>query len=219
MTLKTAKTAVVTGGHEYDVVKLHLLFRGLDGIDAYIQHMDDFASSPEEVRDSYDAVVFYTMLMEGPHEEGLPGYAGKPKAAVEHLGATSQGIIMLHHAILAYPQCETWSDIVGITKRSFGFHIGQSIHVQVSDSDHPVTAGLKEWDMIDETYTMSEPGSDSHPLLTVDHPKSMRTIAWTRQYRMSRVLCLQSGHDDGTWRNARFREVLRRGILWCSGRL
>ena len=112
------KTAVVTGGHKYDLVNFHDLFHRLDGVQPYIQHMDDFASSPEEVRDSYDTVVFYIMLMEGPNDEGLAGwYAGKPKTALEHLGETQQGILVLHHAILAYPQWPLWNEIVGIEDR------------------------------------------------------------------------------------------------------
>ena len=99
-----AKIAVVTGGHNYDVVNFNLLFRSLEGIDAYIQHMDDFTASPEEVRDSYNAVLFYTMLMDNPRDEGAPGYAGLPRTVLDHLGQTKQGIFMLHHAILAYPQ-------------------------------------------------------------------------------------------------------------------
>ena len=103
--------AVITGGHGYDVLNFHRFFRGLAGVDAYIQHMDDFASARANVRDSYDVVLFYTMLMDGPTDDGGPWYAGRPKTALEHLGETEQGIVLLHHAILAYPQWPVWSEI------------------------------------------------------------------------------------------------------------
>ena len=35
--------------------------------------------------------------------------------------------------------------------------------------------------MVDETYTMREPSGDSHVLLTVDHPHSIKPVAWTRE--------------------------------------
>ena len=57
------KVAVVTGGHPYDVQDFHRLFRSLTGVEAFIQHMEDFAVSSEAVRDSYDVVVFYIMLI------------------------------------------------------------------------------------------------------------------------------------------------------------
>lgn len=212
-------TAVVTGGHSYDVINFRRLFSGLDGIDAHVQHMDDFATSSEEVRDSYDVVVFYHMLMDGPRDEDLPGYAGKPKTALEHLGETQQGIFVLHHALLAYPRWQVWDEIVGMGDRSFGAHAGKSLHVEVADTTHPVTQGLSNWDLDDETYTMAEPDADSNVLLTVKHPQSMKAIAWSREYRNSRVLCFQSGHDNQTWVDGGFREILRRGILWCGSRL
>lgn len=213
------RLAVVTGGHAYDVPNLHRLFRALPGLDPYVQHMDDFASSSEAVRDAYDVVLLYIMLMNGPTDEQLPWYAGKPKTALEHLGATDQGIVVLHHALLAYPQWPVWSELVGIPDRKFGFHLNQTLEVQVASQNHPITRGLAPWTMGDETYTMADAGPGSDVLLTVDHPKSMKTIAWARQFRRSRVFCLQSGHDNVTWANPGFREVLHRGIRWCARRL
>ena len=210
--------AVITGGHCYDVPNFHRLFRGLKGVDVYIQHMDDFASTPENDRDSYDVVLFYIMLMAEPVDGG-EWYEGQPKAALDHLGTTDQGIFVLHHAILAYPTWDTWNSIVGIDERGFDFHPEQSIHVDVTAVDHPITAGMAGWDMVDETYTMADAGPGSDILLTIDHPRSMKTIAWTRQFRRSRVFCFQSGHDDWTWANASFRQVLQRGVQWCAGRI
>ncbi len=52
-------------------------------------------------------VLFYTMFMDEPTDEGLPWHAGKPLDRLQGLGATSQGIVLLHHAILAYPRWPT----------------------------------------------------------------------------------------------------------------
>ena len=218
-TKPSLRVAIVTGGHSFDVPNFHALFLSLAGeMDILIQSIDDFASSPEVVRDAYDVVVFYTMMMDGPSDEGHPWYAGKPKTALEHLGATRQGIVVLHHALLAYPKWPVWDALVGIKNRTFGFHIGETVTTHVAASDHPVTKGLADWTMIDETYSMADAGPDSEILLTYDHPKSMRTIAWTRQYRNSRVLCYEAGHDNRTWVDANFRTVLARGIAWASDR-
>ena len=73
--------------------------------------------------------------------------------------------------------------------------------------------------MIDETYEMASAGEENEILLTTDHPECMKTIAWTRTFGRARVFCLQSGHDDQTFVEPNFREVLRRGIGWAAGRL
>ncbi len=213
------KTAVVTGGHSYDVPNFHRLFRAFPELDVYIQNMDDFASSPVETRDSYDVVVFYTMLMGGPHDEGLAWYQGKPKTVLEHLGKSKQGIVVLHHAILAYPEWQPWADLVGIAERSFGYFMAQTVTSQIVDPNHPITLGISDWEMVDETYTTNGAGPDSQVLITYDHPKSMRTIAWTRMYQQARVFCYQAGHDHVTWENRQFREVLNNGIHWAAGEI
>lgn len=207
--------AVVTGHHPFDVPAFHALLRSLQA-DCYPQHMEDYASAAPEVRSGYDVVVFYNMHLTTPRGDG-PWYEAGMKAALEDLGTSSQGIVVLHHAILAFPEWELWSQIVGISDRSFGFHIGESIRVQVTDPQHPITRGLTDWDMVDETYTMADPGPDSHALLKVEHPRSMKIVAWTRQYRKARVLCMQLGHDASAYGHASFRQVLSRGVLWCAG--
>ena len=218
MTDKPVKTAVVTGGHPFDVVNFHHLFEELDGVRAYVQHMDDFATTSEQERDSYECVVFYTMLRSEPRDEGLPGYAGKPRTALEHLGDTKQGILLLHHAILSSANWPPWNELVGIRDRSFGYYHDQSVRVETAGDAHPITRGIAAWEMIDETYTMADAGADSEILLTTRHPKSMGTLAWTRTHKNARVFCFQSGHDNQTWVNGEFREVLRRGIHWCARR-
>jgi type 1 glutamine amidotransferase len=212
------KVAVVTGGHLFDVQNFHRLFRAFPELDVYIQHMTDFAGSPAAVRDSYHAVVFYIMLMEDLTDAKLPQQK-QAKAALEHLGDSGQGIVVLHHALLAYPNWRAWSDLVGIADRKFGFDHDQTVKLRVADTTHPISRGIPSWEMVDETYSMADAGQGSQILLTTDHPKSMKTIGWTRQFKESRVFCLQSGHDNQTWVHANFREVLRRGILWSARRL
>jgi len=213
------RCAVITGGHGYDVLNFHRFFRGLAGVDAYIQHMDDFASARANVRDSYDVVLFYTMLMEGPTDDDGPWYAGRPRTALEHLGETEQGIVLLHHSILAYPQWPVWSEIAGIRDRRFGHHPEQTLRIEIADPEHPVTRGRNAWEMADETYMMDEPGTDSEILLTADHPRSMGAIAWTRMHRRARVFCFQSGHDNLTWANPGFGETVLCGIQWAAQRI
>lgn len=219
MSDKPIRTAVITGGHSFNVVDFYHLFRQLEGIDAYLQHMDDFASSSATVRNSYDVLLFYTMLLDGPTDDDLPWYAGKPRSALEQLGQTEQGIFMLHHSILAYREWPIWHQLVGLPDLSHDVTMAQTLPVEVVAPDHPITEGLSDWEMVDETYQMCDPDPQSQALLTTAHPTSMRVLAWTRQYRKSRVFCFQSGHDNHTWENPNFSTIVHRGIRWCAGRI
>ena len=75
-------------------------------------------------------------------------------------------MVILHHAILAFPEWDAYSDMCGIHNRDFGWHPRQTLHVQIADANHPITEGLTDWEMGDETYTMKSAGEDSSCLLT-----------------------------------------------------
>lgn len=219
MKADTINVAVITGGKSYDVIGFSNLFRNLDGINSYIQHIDDFASAPEAIRDSYDVVLFFFMMLEGPTDEGVPGYCGKPKAAIEHLTQTSQGIVILHHALLAYPQWPLWNDMVGLSNRNLSsYKHDEKIQINVVDKNHPITMGLADWMIHDETYQMPDATGDNQPLLTTDHSQSMETIAWVHQHKNNKVFCFQLGHDRQAWEDKNFQVVLKRGIEWSCKR-
>jgi hypothetical protein len=210
------KIAVITGGHPFDVQPFHQLFRSLPGIDAYIQHTDEFSSEPVEVRDSYDVVVFYSMLKDTP-QDGVSWYTGKPRSAFERLGETRQGIVILHHGLLAYPDWPLWDQVVGMPARiNRSYHPNEHIRVDIADPQHLIAQGIAAWEMIDETYVMPEAGPGNHVFLTTRHPKCVRTVGWTREYKQARVFCFQSGHGYATYADANFRAVLANGIRWTA---
>jgi type 1 glutamine amidotransferase len=204
-------TAVILGVHLIEVPGFIRLFRSLPGVDAYPQSIEDWAADLAHVRDRYEVVIFYNINRTPPNDT--------VKAALESLGETRQGILMLHHGMLAFPEWQLWSDIVGIRNRSFTYHPGETVHVEIADPDHPITRGLAPWTMIDETYIMESAGEGSHILLTTRHPKSLSTLAWTRQYKRARVFCLASGHGTETYENTNFQTVLARGIHWLAHRI
>ena len=199
--------AVVTGEHGFREKDFDAVFQSMEGIAFVREDLDVFVDDPDQKE--YDTVVFYNFHRPSPTE--------KQAKAILSLTERGQGIVVLHHAILAFPEWNAYSDICGIGDRAdFGYFPKQTLQVQVTDPTHPITEGLADWEMGDETYTMKSAGENSTILLTVDHPNSMDVLGWAREYGNSRIFCLQSGHDNVTYSNPNFREVLRRGIQWCA---
>jgi hypothetical protein len=215
---ESIQVAVITGNHQFDVPAFHRLFRALPGVDAYIQHMDDWAADAGKMREKYAAVVFYNMPTGIPSAEVKAEQ--KLRAALEWLGESKQGIVVLHHALLSHHGWPLWSELCGIQDRKLQKYFpAQTVRSEIANGKHPITKGLKPWEMVDETYLMNsaDPGCDV--LLTTANPNSMGTLAWTKQYKNARVLGYASGHDDLAFSDQNFRTVLGRGILWVSGRL
>ncbi len=213
------KVAVITGGHHFNVVAFHQLFRNMAGMDAYIQHMADFVNSSPEARAGYDVLVFYTHLKRELVDIGPPpGQQDTVQSVMESLGNGPQGIVMLHHALLCFPTWQVWDEIVGINNRQLTHYAHrEAIPLEIVDTQHPITAGLGNWTITDETYGMpNAEGDANHVLLITSHPKSMRTIAWTRQYKASRVFCLQLGDDPVAWQDEVFSKLLKQGIQWTA---
>ncbi|TVQ18458.1 MAG: hypothetical protein EA382_17695 [Spirochaetaceae bacterium] len=129
---------------------------------------------------------------------------------------TAQGIVLLHHSLVAYPEWEFWTTVTGLPKRKIEWEHDQQIPIHVADSNHAVTRGVSDWTIRDETYLTDEPDENSHVVLLTDHPRSTRAIAWTRKLGAARVFCYQSGHDDQAWSDTRFQRVLTNGIEWAA---
>lgn len=211
------RVAVVTGHHPFDVVGFHQALRALPGTDCYVQDLTDFAGAPSDVRRGYDVVVFYNMHTALPGKKPSWFEAGIGPV-INQLGDTEQGIVLLHHALLAFPESPVWSGLVGIKQRTLSsYHSDQTLRIDVADAAHPITAGLDSWTLVDETYAMAEPDEEgARVLLTTDHSPSMHAIAWIHRFRNARVFCYQSGHDNRVFADIDFRTVLGRGIRWCA---
>jgi len=207
------KVAIIEGFHPFDIPQWNELWHAMsDEFDCYLQHIDNWAVDCAQCRGDYDVHLFYNMNMkleESPFKDVL-------EASLKTLGETGQGVFLLHHSILAYPENAEWSKMAGIADRSFGYHPDQDFTMEVANDNHPISTGLSACAMHDETYTMQEPGANCDVLFTVDHDPSMTALGWTLEYKKSRVVCFQPGHDHLAYENPAFREVVRRGIRWAA---
>lgn len=185
-------------------------------VDAYPQHLEHFASSPEDVRDAYDAVVFYGMDRKVPSDDG-PAFAGKPKAAIERLVQQGQGIVIVHHALLAWEEWDLWNQLIGFDVRHFKYKEGLNLNIEVSNDQHAITKGIQPFEIVDEGYILhGDYDGQGDLLLTVDHENAMKEVAWARQQGECHVFCLALGHDKQAWSNPGFREILAGGITWSA---
>jgi hypothetical protein len=213
------RVAVITGGHAFEVPPFHALFRAMPDVDAYIQGLDDFTFDCAGVAERYDVVLFYNMHPIKRGDETGPWPFRKVWPGLEALGRPGQGLFVLHHALFAFPDEPLWDTVVGMADRSItSYHHDQSVTTHIADDEHPITFGMSDWTMVDETYVMADasPEDGNHILLTTDHEKCMTTLAWTRQFRDSRVFCYQAGHDHASYEEPNFRKVIHNGIRWCA---
>jgi hypothetical protein len=212
--------AVVLGDHPVSVPAFHNMFRSFAEIDYYPMDLLDWVLEMAGVRSRYDAVLFYNFHTETPPgNEHTIFYQGKTSSALEQLGQSRTGVIVMHHALNAFPEWAFWSRLQELlTEHLFC----ERIPIATADPAHPITHGLQPWDLTGETWNYGpyRLNPDCHPLLVTDHPAMRRKeLAWTHQFGQARVFCLQPGHNNDSYGDSSFRTVLSRGILWAAGRL
>lgn len=106
---------------------------------------------------------------------------------------------------------------------------GVRYEVQITDADHPITAGIPNfWVESEQYYLHTDPGN--HVLATCEFPHPnhggphienrchMPTV-WTKMYGNGRVFYNALGHQRDVLEAAEPKELMRRGFLWAAGLL
>jgi type 1 glutamine amidotransferase len=95
--------------------------------------------------------------------------------------------------------------------------------VQITDHDHPITAGLNDFAMKSEQYYMHvDPSNKVLATTTFSgqyHPwidGTVMPVIWTRRYGAAKVFYTSLGHVTADFDVPEAREIVRRGLLWAS---
>ncbi len=135
-------------------------------------------------------------------------------------------LVVLHHSICAFDDWTEYMEIIGgkyfhktTVVDGKEYPASTYIHdlrftIQVTDPGHPVTRGLRDFEVFDETYSGFYVHPASKPLLTTREPTSTPVVGWTKEYGKSQVVTLQSGHDSHTFANPHFRKLLKQSMIW-----
>jgi uncharacterized protein len=218
---KPIRVLLVTGGHGFEEQPFFQVFKENPGIRfEAVEHPKAHAKLKAEAATNWDVLVLYDMHQEIT-EEARADFVARLKEG--------KGLVVLHHAICSYQSWPEYNQIIGaryylqkttvngVEKAQSGYLHGVKFKVQVADPEHPVTRGVKEFDIHDETYKLYDVNSDCHALLTTTEPTSDKVIGWSKTYEKARVVYLQCGHDHFAYENPSFRQILKQAIEWTAG--
>ncbi len=219
---KPIRVLLTFGGHGFEEEPFFAMFDALPGVEYTKAPLPESAGllKPGLEKD-YDVIVMYDMV------KGI-----SPAEQENFLKLLQQGIglVSLHHNLGAH---RDWDEFVRVIGGRFfvqetqlggqrygksGWAHGQDLRIIVADPEHPITRGLKDFTIHDETYNNYYTAPDVRVLLKTDHPGNDPEIAWVHEYGKSRVFYLMLGHDSQAWKNPNYPKLLLRGIRWAAGK-
>jgi hypothetical protein len=162
--------------------------------------------------DVKDPVIVNRIL--APHRKGVPG-------------------VNLHCAMHSYrtspdfkkpladgAEGAMWFDYLGL--QSSGHGPQKPIDVTYVDASSPITRGLGNWTTInEELYNNIRVHDSAKPLAKGKQGNAETVVAWTNEYgdAKTRVFSTTLGHNNDTVADARFLDLVTRGLLWACGKL
>jgi uncharacterized protein len=218
------RVLVITGGHDYDEPKFHAMFEALPGIGATHRTYPGIAADlTPELADRFDVLVFYDMWAQGITPAQRQAFVALLQRGI--------GLVALHHTLAAHQDWPEYASIIGgkyhvrdrevdgvIVPHSTYDH-DQMIQVRIATQEHPITRGLSDFQIRDETYAGYDKDPRATVLLKTSHPKSDEDLAWAKTYGNSRVVYIQLGHDHFAYQHPTYRTLVARSIRWTAGRV
>jgi putative membrane-bound dehydrogenase-like protein len=155
---------------------------------------------------AYDGLVIYanTTRITPEQEQGLLDFVEGGK-----------GFIPIHCASYCFLNSPKYIALVGAQFKSHGTG---TFRTTIAAPDHPVMKGFQSFESWDETYVHTKHNEQGRTVLEyrIDS-KGKEPWTWVRTQGKGRVFYTAWGHDQRTWSNPGFQNLIERGIRWATG--
>ncbi|MDR3713111.1 MAG: ThuA domain-containing protein [Puia sp.] len=125
-----------------------------------------------------------------------------------------KGFIPIHCASYCFRNSPEVVDMIGGQFKSHGV---DSFSMVILKPDHPVMKNIRPFVTKDETYTHDKLSPDIEVLAERVEGDHHEPYTWVRSYGQGRVFYTAFGHDEHTYMNQGFLDMVKNGILWAVG--
>ncbi|CAN5694831.1 hypothetical protein BH11VER1_BH11VER1_15650 [soil metagenome] len=226
---KPLRALLVCGGccHDY-AAQQKILSSGISAranVVVDVIHSEDRGTSPQfPLYENADWSKGYDVII---HDECAAGI--KDEALVKNILNAHKTVpaINLHCAMHSYHVGpDDWSKYLGLKSASHGPQ--EPIALNFVDTKHPITETLSNWTTIKEELYNNITVFDAHPLImgkqTVKEKDGTTKdveyiVAWTNETQGARTFSTTIGHNNETVGDARYLDLVTRGLLWACNKL
>ena len=171
--------------------------------------------------------LIYSDVADDLNPQTLAGYAGlviyantekitpAQESALLDYVARGKGLIPLHCASYCFLNSPSYIELVGA---QFQRHDIGTVRTILAAPEHPVMRGFKGFESFDETYVHTKHNEKDRTVLEYRQEGDRREPwTWVRTQGQGRVFYTAWGHDQRTWSNPGFHNLVERGIRWAVG--
>jgi putative membrane-bound dehydrogenase-like protein len=169
-------------------------------------YTDKAESLNSKTLDGVDVLVIYANTTKITSEQ--------EKALLEFVEG-GKGFVPLHCASYCFLNSQKYIDLLGA---QFSKHGTGTFRTTVAEPDHPVMKGYKGFESWDETYVHTKHNEKDRTVLEYRQEGDKKEPwTWVRTQGKGRIFYTAWGHDQRTWGNPGFQELVERGIRWSAG--
>ncbi len=217
------KALLVTGGccHDYDHQKFRLT-KGISGManvewtivregGSATKHRVSIYEKPDWWK-GYDVIVHDECFADTHEVDFIEGILAAHRAGVP--------AVNLHCAMHCYRPdgYNGWFEMLGLESRRHGKQ--NPIDVTYLDKENPITKNFTDWTTInEELYNNIRVLENAKPLARGKQGNDDYVVAWTNDYKGTRVFCTTLGHNTDTVADQRYLKLVTRGLLWSVDKL
>jgi putative membrane-bound dehydrogenase-like protein len=221
---KPLKALLIAGGCCHDYAKQHvILSQGIQAranVQVDVVWTDDKSVNPPlPLYDNPDWAKGYDIII---HDECAAGV--RDMAVVKRILDAHETIpaVHLHCAMHSFRTgTDAWFKHLGIQSASHGPQ--EPIAITFVDKEHPITKPLADWTTIKEELYNNVNIFDGHPLAmgkqVVKGQDVDYVVAWTNEKVGARSFSTTIGHNNDTVADARYLDLVTRGLLWAMDKL
>lgn len=253
------RVLAVTGGHRIDVEAFTSMLATVCGergwVFAHAVQPSAQAWLSTRHAGSFDAILCHDLPGLALARGTAPAAVGPdPPVAADLVGLleSGQGMVFLHHALAGFPGWDGWADVLGgryhyapATLRGVpvpddGYRYA-SYTARVLATDHPVCAGIADFELDDELYCCPVFTDEVVPLLATDadpssdlfrptlrevlgtgedeswvHAPASDLIAWAKVAGRSPIAYLQPGDGPATFAHPAFQRLIANALEWVA---
>jgi type 1 glutamine amidotransferase len=180
-----------------------------------VERTTDYASLDSHALTGKNLLIISRDGMEWPDGQRVVWMQPHQEQAIEAFVLAGGAFLALHNAGWAYPYEDGYRRTLG------GYYIGHPpvarFRVEVINDEHPVTAGVESYEIVDEQHWLHWDFDRVTPLLIskgMGEDGRQSVSGWAYTYGRGRVVYLPHGHTLEAQRHPMNQRLLRNATRW-----